>query len=75
MSSEHQTNGPGGRALSGLRQFGLLDESHGHYKISGLGFEILHYPGNSYERQQAVKKAALTPTLYKELRQMDSGFT
>jgi hypothetical protein len=63
------TNGPGGRALSGLRQFGLIEESAGHYKISDLAFSILHYPDDSREKRDAIKQAALTPALYRELRE------
>jgi|SRR6266550_5471761 len=62
-------NGPGGRALSGLRQYGLLEEVQGQYKISELAFSILHYPEGSQERLEAIKKAAVTPTLYRELRE------
>lgn len=63
------THGPGGRALSGLRQFGLLEESAGHDKISDLAFSILHYPEDSREKRDAIKQAALMPTLYRQLRE------
>jgi len=62
-------NGPGGRAVSGLRQYGLLEDVDGEYRISELGFSILHYPDGSQERAEALKKAAISPTLYRELRE------
>jgi hypothetical protein len=62
------TNGPGGRTLSGLRQYGLLDEAGGQYRISDVAFSILHYPEGSRERRDAIARAAMTPTLYHELR-------
>jgi hypothetical protein len=64
-----QTNGPGGRALSGLRQYGLIEESGGHWKISDTGFAILQYPEGSQERREAIKRAAISPTLFRELRE------
>ena len=64
-----QTNGPGGRALSGLRQYGLIEESGGHWRISDTGFAILHYPEGSQERIEAIKKSALSPTLFRELKE------
>ncbi|MGA2336995.1 MAG: hypothetical protein ABSG08_16635 [Terriglobales bacterium] len=63
------THGPGGRALSGLRQYGLIEESGGHWKISDTGFAILQYPEGSQERHDAIKKAAVSPTLFRELRE------
>jgi hypothetical protein len=64
-----QTTGPGGRALSGLRQYGLIEESGGHWRISDMGFAILQYPEGSQERRDAIKKAAVNPTLFRELRE------
>jgi hypothetical protein len=64
-----QTTGPGGRALSGLRQYGLIEESGGHWKISDTGFAILQYPEGSQERRDAIRKAAVSPTLFRELRE------
>ena len=65
----NQTTGPGGRAISGLRQYGLIEESGGHWRISDTGFAILHYPEDSKERRDAIKRAALSPTLFRELRE------
>ncbi len=62
------TNGPGGRALSGLRQFGLLEEAGGgQLRVSDTAYEILHYPDDSQERRAALKRASVSPTLYREL--------
>jgi hypothetical protein len=62
-----ETTGPGGRTLSALRQYGLLDETAGKYRVSDIAFSILHYPDSSKERREAIKKAAVSPTLYREL--------
>jgi hypothetical protein len=62
-----QANGPGGRAVSALRQFGLIEENAGKYRVSDLGYTLIHYDKNSTEWQGAVAKAARRPTLFKEL--------
>ncbi len=60
-------NGPGGRTLSGLRQFGLLEEVAGRYKLSDDAFALLHYSQDSEQWKAAVRRAALAPALYGEL--------
>lgn len=62
-----QTTGPGGRALSGLRQYGLLEESNGHYRLSDLGFTLIHFPDDAPERVSALATAIRKPTLFSEL--------
>lgn len=59
--------GPGGRALSALRQYGLLEESGDKAKISDLAFILVNYPPDSPERIQAIKKAVRKPALFNEL--------
>ena len=34
-----------------------------------MAFSILHFPEGSQERREGIRKAALTPSLYKELRE------
>ncbi|MHB1022301.1 MAG: hypothetical protein ACYC46_08415 [Acidobacteriaceae bacterium] len=63
-------NGPGGRTLSGLRQYGLLEETSGRYKISDDAFALLHYSQESDQWRAAVRRAALAPTLYHDLYSM-----
>lgn len=59
--------GPGGRAVSALRQYGLIDEVGGKVRVSDLGYTLIHYDRNSSEWKQAVQEAAKNPTLFREL--------
>src|SRR5580658_3192696 len=61
-------NGAARTKLASLRQFGLLDEvKGGGVKISGLAMNLIHHATGSTEYQEAIKEAALRPTLYREL--------
>jgi len=60
-------SGSGIRALSALRQYGLLDESGGQYRVSELGFTLLHFPEGSPERQQALREAARKPAIFGDI--------
>lgn len=62
-----QANGPGGRAVSALRQFGLIEENAGKYRISDTGFTLVHYDKDSTEWKAAATRAAKHPALFKEL--------
>ena len=62
-----QAAGPGGRAVSALRQYGLIEETSGRYRISELGYTLIHFDHNSDEWKRAVSEAAKRPTLFKEL--------
>src|SRR4029077_1762221 len=68
-----QANGPGGRAVSALRQFGLIEENAGKYRVSDLGYTLVHYDRDSAEWKAAAVKAALRPTLFKELSEEFEG--
>jgi hypothetical protein len=62
-----QANGPGGRAVSALRQFGLIEETSGKYRVSDTGYTLVHYDKESNEWKAAASRAAKSPTLFKEL--------
>jgi hypothetical protein len=62
-----QAVGIGGRAVSALRQYGLIEESSGQYRISDLGYTLIHFDHNSEEWRRAVIDAAARPILFKEL--------
>ncbi len=64
--SQH-AGGPGGRAMSALRQYGLLEESGGKSRISERAYTLIQYPVDSPERVQAVKAAIREPNLFAEL--------
>jgi hypothetical protein len=63
------TDGPGGRALSCLRQYGLLEDSAGMLKVSDMAFNLLHLPNDDAEKAQLMKAAALKPNLYRQLHE------
>jgi hypothetical protein len=61
-------NGATGAAkvkISALRRYGLLDCYDKTYQISPLGIDILH--GQPDTRAEALRSAALRPTLFREL--------
>ncbi|MBZ5491470.1 MAG: hypothetical protein LAO76_11115 [Acidobacteriia bacterium] len=62
-----QATGPGGRAVSALRQYGLLEENAGRYRISDLGYTLVHFSRDSEEWKRAVVDASRRPVLFKEL--------
>jgi hypothetical protein len=63
----HKPDGRGYRALSALKQYGLLEEIDGKYRVSDRGFTVLHVPEGSPEKAEALKQAALGPALFREL--------
>lgn len=60
-------SGRAGRVVSALKQYGLLEEKAGQFKVSDLGFRILYLPGESDERASLVKEAALNPPIFPKL--------
>jgi hypothetical protein len=60
-------SGTSGRVVSALRQYGLLDEQGGQFRVSDLAFRILHLPEGSDERADLVRQAALTPPIFRNL--------
>jgi hypothetical protein len=59
--------GPGGRTMSALRQYGLLEESGGKCRISDRAYTLIQFPEGSPERTQAIKSAIREPNLFNEL--------
>jgi len=62
-----QAKGPGGRAVSALRQYGLVEETGGKCRISELGYTLVHYERSSTEWKQAAVEASRKPTLFRQL--------
>jgi hypothetical protein len=52
--------------LGALKQFGLLEKTAQNVRLSDLAVRILH-PPNDDERQDAIREAALTPPLFRDL--------
>lgn len=59
--------GPGGRTMSALRQYGLLEESEGKSRISERAYILTQYPPESPERSKAIRDAIREPNLFREL--------
>lgn len=59
-------SGSSQRALAALGQYGLIEKSKGIYSVSGLGRSIL-FPEDDQQQASAIKDAALTPPIFKEL--------
>lgn len=64
--SQH-IGGPGGRTMSALRQYGLLEENGGKNRISDRAYTLIQFPTGSPERNQAIKESIREPNLFKEL--------
>jgi hypothetical protein len=62
-----QMHGKSGRVLSAIRQYGLLDEKGGLYRVSDLGYKLLHLPTDSEEYTATLKVAATYPPIYQEV--------
>jgi hypothetical protein len=61
---------PHGQAMSvlaALKKFGLLDEIQGRLVPTQRAMEIINLPENDPRRAQALKDAALAPSIYREL--------
>lgn len=67
LGYKDENSGIGNRELSALRQYGLLEEKGGEYKVSDTAYAILFLSPDSSERGEALSQAALGPTIYKEL--------
>jgi hypothetical protein len=58
--------------LAALRQYGLVGSAEGAISLTDLAVDILVHEAGSTERAEAVKKAANTPELFRELGQTHS---
>jgi hypothetical protein len=61
-------NGAAQVALSVLKKYGLLDGKGDKLGVSDTAYTIVHASADSPEYQAAVRKAALAPSLFSELR-------
>lgn len=61
--------GPANRVMSALKQYRLLEESSGRFKISDLAFNILHLSEEAPERLAAIREAAKSPDIIREILQ------
>jgi len=54
-------------ALSALKKFGLVLDSNGRTVPTQRAIEIINLPGGDPRRVQAIRDAALEPSIYREL--------
>jgi hypothetical protein len=60
-------SGSAGRVLSALRQFGLLEETGGQYRITEGAVRVFTLSDNAPERTAAIQAAAQKPAIYREV--------
>lgn len=60
-------SGSAGRALSALRQYGLIEETGGNYRISDDGFHIVVLPWGDERKMALLKQAAIKPPLFEKV--------
>jgi hypothetical protein len=59
--------GPAGRAVSALKQYGLIEERSGTYGLSEKGFQLTYLEENSPERLAVIQDIAINPLIFREL--------
>jgi hypothetical protein len=67
LGYKDENSGIGNRELSSLKQYGLLEEKGGEYRISDAAYAILFLSADSAERGEALRQAAVSPTIFKDL--------
>ncbi|MBA3570911.1 MAG: hypothetical protein H0W34_02810 [Pyrinomonadaceae bacterium] len=62
-------SGPARTKLAALKKYGLIEDTPHGIRLSALAVRILHSPEVSREYGEAVREAALSPELFRELAQ------
>jgi hypothetical protein len=65
--------GTAGRMLSALKQYGLLDEKAGQFRISEMAWKILEMDESLEERTRLIKTAALRPPMIRKVLKIYDG--
>jgi hypothetical protein len=65
--AREQRGGRSARMVATLRQYGLLDERDGNYRVSDSAFRIIELPEDAPERTQLIRQAALSPPIVKKV--------
>lgn len=71
--SNAKKGGRTGRAVSALKQYGLLDEEKGRYRISEMAQKIIELPDSDPERGKLILKAALKPPMIEKVLKHYNG--
>jgi hypothetical protein len=69
LGYKDEGSGVGNRALSALKQYGLLEEQEqsGQFRVSDRAYTILFLSEASEERRAKLCEAALAPTVFREM--------
>lgn len=59
--------GSSGRVLAALKQYGLLEEKSGQYKISDKAWRLFNLPDESEEKTIIEKDFAMRPRIFREI--------
>jgi len=59
--------GSAGRAVAALKHYGLVEEKSGQFRVSDIGFKLLHLPDDSEERKELIREIALYPSIFKRV--------
>lgn len=65
--------GRSARMVATLRQYGLLDERDGQYRVSDTAFRIIELPEDSPERAQLIRRAAVSPPIISKVLRHYNG--
>lgn len=65
--------GSAGRVIAALKHYGLLDEKSGQFRVSDVGYRILHLPEDSQEKATLIKEAALSPSTFQRVLNYYNG--
>ncbi len=60
-------SGPANRILSALKQYGLLDDLAGQFRVSDAAFKMLTLSDDSPEKAKLMSEAALKPPIIQEV--------
>lgn len=59
--------GSAGRAVAALKHYGLLEEKSGQFRVSDIGFKLLHFSEDSEEKKELLKEISLYPSTFKRI--------
>jgi hypothetical protein len=60
-------NGPSRSKLASMHQYGLIEDRDHGVRLSDLGMKLANHPEESGDYRDALKEAAMSPELFKEL--------
>jgi hypothetical protein len=67
LGYKDEGSGVGNRELSALKQYGLLEEKNGQFRISDRAYAILFLSDTSDEKRNEISQAAIAPAIFQEL--------